>query len=141
MAYIVLFFVSLFIFFLIYALLKLNQLSKIKAQEKKRQNAKEKAALAGLLVECPLCGTFLMKGENLITRVYRPMNCHDQLCTVSGCPHCYPKVESGLHRTCPVCKKDVPLDGHLVARLFNYTKEGKKHVRIGGCPNCCREVN
>ena len=41
----------------------INQLSKIKAQEKKRQNAKEKAALAGLLVECPLCGTFLMKGE------------------------------------------------------------------------------
>lgn len=89
-----------------------------------------------LLVTCPVCNSALMPGENIVSRVFRPMNVPDQLCTIYGCPHCYPKAESGLKRECPVCKKAVAQDGHLVARLFNY-KDKKKHVRVMGCTSCC----
>ena len=78
--------------------------------------------------------------KDLISRVYRPMNVPDQLCTINGCPHCYPKPEPGLKRICPVCHKNVPLkDGHLIARLFNKT-DGKKHVIVTGCTECSRGV-
>ncbi len=104
------------------------------AAEKKRAAAKA----SGLLVTCPLCNSPLLPGQDLFSRVYRPMTVSDQLCTISGCPHCYPVVEPGLKRECPVCHKEVPLgDGHLVARLFNKT-DGKKHVVVSGCGNCCR---
>ncbi len=89
-----------------------------------------------LLVTCPVCNTPLLPGENIVSRVFRPMNVPDQLCTIYGCPHCYPKAEVGLKRECPVCKKAVAQDGHLVARLFNY-KDKKKHVRVMGCTSCC----
>lgn len=89
-----------------------------------------------LLVTCPVCNTPLLPGENIVSRVFRPMNVPDQLCTIYGCPHCYPKAEAGLKRECPVCKKAVAQDGHLVARLFNY-KDKKKHVRVMGCTSCC----
>ena len=87
-------------------------------------------------VRCPLCSTPLAKGENMFSRVYRPMTAPDQRMTIHGCPHCYPKMESGAKRICPVCKKEVPLDGELVARLFNKTSNGKKHVLIVGCTGC-----
>jgi len=96
----------------------------------------KKAALAGLLVNCPVCNSALLPGENLVSKVYRPMNVPDQLCHISGCPHCYPVAEPGVSRTCPVCGKPVAPDGQLVARLFNY-KDGKKHVLVMGCSNCC----
>ena len=89
-----------------------------------------------LLVTCPVCNSALLPGENIVSRVFRPMNVPDQLCTIYGCPHCYPKAEAGLKRECPVCKKAVAQDGHLVARLFNY-KDKKKHVRVMGCTSCC----
>lgn len=89
-------------------------------------------------VRCPVCGAFLIKGEDLISRIYRPMTVPDQLCTINGCPHCYPSVEAGLKRICPICHKEIPVkDGHLVARLFN-KKDGKKHVVVTGCTECCR---
>lgn len=87
-------------------------------------------------VRCPLCSTPLSKGENMFSRVYRPMTTPDQRMTIHGCPHCYPKVENGAKRICPVCKKEVPIDGELVARLFNKTSNGKKHVLIVGCTGC-----
>lgn len=86
-------------------------------------------------VKCPLCESNLFKGENIISKVYRPMNVPDQLMTVSGCPHCYPKLEPGVRRICPVCHKEVPMTGNLTARLFN-KNDGKKHVHIIGCSNC-----
>ena len=89
-------------------------------------------------VKCPLCNSTLFKGEDLYTRVYRPMNVPDQLCTISGCPHCFPSVEQGKKRECPVCHKVVPIkNGHLTARLFNKV-DGKKHVIVTGCSECCK---
>jgi len=92
-------------------------------------------ALKKALVTCPICGSPLAPGENLVSRVYRPMTVPDQRCTIAGCPHCYPVCEPGVRRECPVCGREIPADGYLVARLFNKT-EGKKHVLITGCSGC-----
>ena len=112
-------------------------------EDRQKALAKKQALEAkkkGLLVTCPLCGCDLMPGEDLFSRVYRPMNVPDQLCTINGCPHCFPKPEPGLKRECPVCHKEVPLkDGHLIARLFNKS-DGKKHVIVTGCTQCSRGV-
>ncbi|HAH62006.1 MAG TPA: hypothetical protein DCL73_07900 [Treponema sp.] len=89
-------------------------------------------------VNCPLCGSPLMPGEELFSKVFRPMTVNDQRCIIYGCPHCYPRCEPGVRRICPSCHKSVPADGHLVARLFNKTKDGKKHVVVTGCSVCCR---
>ena len=86
-------------------------------------------------VKCPLCDTSLFVGENLISKVYRPMNVPDQLMVIMGCPHCFPKKESGLKRICPVCHKEVAQNQSLTARLFNKSL-GKKHVHVIGCSNC-----
>ena len=80
---------------------------KVENQKKLIKTASE----SKLLVTCPLCGSFLQKGQDLFSRVYRPMNVPDQLCTISGCPHCYPRPEPGLQRKCPVCGKNVPESG------------------------------
>ena len=86
-------------------------------------------------VKCPLCDSNLFVGENLISKVYRPMNVPDQLMVIMGCPHCYPHIEPGLKRICPVCHKEVAQNEHLTARLFNKAM-GKKHVHVLGCSNC-----
>lgn len=86
-------------------------------------------------VQCPLCNSSLYVGENLISKVYRPMKVPDQLMTISGCPHCFPKCEPGVKRICPVCHKQVAQNENLTARLFNKAV-GKKHVHIVGCSNC-----
>lgn len=89
------------------------------------------------LVNCPLCGSGLQKGENMISKVFRPMNVPDQRCIISGCPHCFPVCESGVKRQCPVCGARVGAQGYLVSRLFNKTG-GKKHVMIVGCNSCLK---
>ena len=80
-----------------------------------------------LFLICPI--------EQLISKVYRPMKVPDQLMTIQGCPHCYPKCEPGVARVCPVCHKAIAPDQALTARLFNKAV-GKKHVHIIGCSNC-----
>ena len=106
---------------------------------KKRREKRDAAAAKGLLVNCPLCSSPLYPGEDLFTRVYRPMSVSDQLCIIKGCPHCYPSTESGIKRKCPVCHKQVDgKTGHLVAHLFNKTSDGKKHVVVSGCNLCCK---
>ena len=80
-------------------------------------------------VRCPLCSTPLAKGEDMTSRIFRPMNTPDQRMIVLGCPHCYPHIQRNVKRICPVCAKEVPLDGHLIARLFNREKN-KKHVNF-----------
>lgn len=107
-------------------------------KEEKQKKLIKTATDSKLLVTCPLCGSFLQKGQDLFSRVYRPMDVPDQLCTISGCPHCYPHPEPGVERKCPVCGKKVPTkDGHLTARLFNKT-DGKKHVVVTGCTECSK---
>ncbi|MBO4629046.1 MAG: hypothetical protein J5687_03740 [Treponema sp.] len=86
-------------------------------------------------VRCPVCQSELFVGEQLVSKVYRPMKVPDQLMTIQGCPHCYPKCEPGVSRTCPVCHKAIAPDQALTARLFNKAV-GKKHVHIIGCSNC-----
>lgn len=95
------------------------------------------AAQAGAqsFAKCPLCNSTLLKGENLTCRIYQPMDVSDQLCTINGCPHCYPVPEPGLKRECPVCHKAVGGEGFLVARLFNKAI-GKRHVIVTGCYVC-----
>lgn len=107
--------------------------SKRKAGSKTDEAQKQKPAL----VNCPMCGSGLQKGQKIYSKVFRPMNVPDQRCVISGCPHCYPVCESGVKRLCPVCGKSVGPDGHLVARLFNKT-QGKKHVMIVGCSSCLK---
>ena len=114
----------------------LSSLFKWRAKARKAKEAEERkkkeAEAKGLIVRCPLCQSTLLKGENIISRVYRPMDTPEQYCIVNGCPHCYPNVEVGLQRICPVCGKSVPLDGYLVSHLF-CKPNGKKHVHITGC--------
>lgn len=86
-------------------------------------------------VRCPLCNTPLAYGEDMTSRVFRPMDCPDQRMIVLGCPHCYPTTERGIKRICPVCRKEVPQEGYLIARLFNRTAV-KKHVMVTGCTEC-----
>ena len=59
----------------------------------------------------------------------------DRLCSIYGCPHCYPVEESGTNRFCPVCKASVAPESYLIARLFDRSKTNK-HVRILGCKQC-----
>ncbi|MBQ5399691.1 MAG: hypothetical protein IIU15_00450, partial [Treponema sp.] len=66
------------------------------SKEEKQKKLIKTATDSKLLVTCPLCGSFLQKGQDLFSRVYRPMDVPDQLCTISGCPHCYPQPEPGL---------------------------------------------
>lgn len=108
-------------------------LSIIKSFRSKNQKTKKSKNL--LPVKCPLCNSELFVGENLISKVYRPMNVPDQLMIILGCPHCYPKSEPNLTRTCPVCHEKVAQNQSLTARLFNKSI-GKKHVHIIGCSNC-----
>ncbi len=120
----------------------INWKATVQAKKKQKQilRTRENAAKKGLLISCPLCNSLLLPGEDLVSRVYRPMNVSDQLCTINGCPHCYPRMEPGVKRECPVCHRSVPLEeGHLVARLFNKT-DGKKHVIVTGCSECSKGV-
>jgi RNase P subunit RPR2 len=85
---------------------------------------------------CPLCGTNLIPGENLVSRIYTKENGSDKPCTIHGCPHCYPKPTSEtVVRVCPVCNKIVPNDGYLLARIF-YRNNQKQHVHVVGCSEC-----
>lgn len=100
-----------------------------------RAELKRKKAANMQPVKCPVCQSELFVGEQLISKVYRPMKVPDQLMTIQGCPHCYPKCEPGVSRVCPVCHKAIAPDQALTARLFNKAI-GKKHVHIIGCSNC-----
>ncbi|MBO5137794.1 MAG: hypothetical protein J6B81_04810 [Spirochaetaceae bacterium] len=94
------------------------------------------------LATCPLCKSPLAKGENLSSKVFRPIQekyDSEQRCTILGCPHCLPYCQNGVQRHCPVCKKKVPAEGYLIARLITHTN-GKKHVRITGCTECHKKV-
>lgn len=105
-----------------------NYSQKQKVNEKKKSGPMQN-------VKCPVCQSNLFAGENLISKVFRPMNVPDQLMIVLGCPHCYPVCQPGVERKCPVCGKSMGPDQSLTARLFN-KQLGKKHVHVIGCSNC-----
>ena len=107
------------------------------SRNKKREAARKSSASNMQPVKCPVCQSELFVGEQLISKVYRPMKVPDQLMTIQGCPHCYPTCEPGVKRICPVCHKSIAPDQALTARLFNKAV-GKKHVHIVGCSNCHR---
>lgn len=109
------------------------QKSKAVAKNKKRIKG------AGGLVNCPVCGTPLLPGENIVSKVFTTNGqVNDQICYIYGCPHCFPRCEPGIRRTCPVCKKNVEQQQYLLARRFNKTKSGTPHVIVNGCGNCNR---
>ena len=114
-----------------------KRIEKTETLKNPNNNNDEASSTEKKFMNCPLCSAELVKGENIFSKVYRPMTVPDQRCTISGCPHCFPKVQNGLKRICPVCKKTVPVNGYLVARLFNKTT-GKKHVMIIGCTECLK---
>lgn len=122
----------------IIALLVGMYLKMVKPQVQAGKTAPRKAAGTPSFAHCPLCDMPLPVGDNIFTKVYRPMDVPDQRCIVLGCIHCYPKVEPGLRRVCPVCHKEVPLNGNLIARLFN-KKDGSKHVHIVCCTECSKK--
>ena len=119
---------SVLIITLLAAILAINAYRKVTEQRKKKTSNMQP-------VKCPVCQSELFVGEQLISKVYRPMKVPDQLMTIQGCPHCYPKCEPGVARVCPVCHKAIAPDQALTARLFNKAV-GKKHVHIIGCSNC-----
>lgn len=90
-----------------------------------------------VFVHCPMCSSALAKGEEMKSKIFHPMNTPHQRMNIMGCPHCYPKPESGIQRVCPICHKEVPADGYLVAQLFNKA-DTKKHVVVVGCTNCVK---
>lgn len=120
-------------------IIALSYFTNIQKQKKVKKIKKNSSSNPGVsLVNCPMCNTPLLKGQNLISKVYRPMDVPDQRCTINGCPHCYPQPEIGIRRQCPCCKKEVPITGYLVARLFNY-RDNKKHVMVTGCSECYKK--
>ena len=122
-------------FFSVVIIALLAGLIAVLSNNKKSQAARASKQSNMQPVKCPVCQSELFVGEQLISKVYRPMKVPDQLMTIQGCPHCYPKCEPGVARVCPVCHKAIAPDQALTARLFNKAV-GKKHVHIIGCSNC-----
>lgn len=114
--------------FLIALLLTYIKFSNEKKQIKQKQQKLKQ-------IRCPICSSGLYVGENIYSKVYRPRNIPDQLCTISGCPHCFPRPEPNVKRSCPVCHNSLDVNKPLTARLFN-KNIGKNHIHILGCPNC-----
>lgn len=133
--YLVLFSVAIFIVWLL-RYFYTRSLKKKEDEYAEKHLRTQKTESGGIdFVRCPVCNTPLAQGEDMRSRIFRPMNTPDQRMTILGCPHCYPQMETGVQRMCPVCRSPVPLDGYLIARLFN-KPDGKKHVIITGCTTC-----
>ena len=114
---------------------------KYQAQQNKAIAKQKKRSGNGMggSANCPVCGTMMLPGENLVTKVFTTSGqVNDQICYIYGCPHCFPVCEPGIKRSCPVCKKNVEQKQYLLARRFNKTKSGTPHVIVNGCGNCNR---
>ena len=122
---------------LLSALYRLNLSRSIKKHAESRLKTRKTESGKVEFVRCPMCNTPLAKGEELASRIFRPMNTPDQRMNVMGCPHCYPHPQSGVQRHCPVCGKKLLPEAYLIARLFNRSNT-KKHVMIMGCTNCMK---
>ena len=81
---------------------------KYQAQQNKAIAKQKKRSGNGMggFANCPVCGTMMLPGENLVTKVFTTSGqVNDQICYIYGCPHCFPVCEPGIKRSCPVCKK------------------------------------
>lgn len=119
---------------LLSVLYRLNLSRSIKKHAESRLKTQKTESGKVEFVRCPMCNTPLAKGEELTSRIFRPMNTPDQRMNVMGCPHCYPHPQPGVQRHCPVCGKKLLPEAYLIARLFNRSNT-KKHVMIMGCTN------
>ncbi len=135
--YIILFVIAVIVILLLRWFINYEAYGKEESAERKKKKYVEEKSAKGLLVNCPVCKSPLLPGEDLYSKIYRPMNVSDQLITIDGCPYCYPALKNGAKRICPVCHKNIPMDGHLTARLFNKAA-GKKHVIVTGCTECAK---
>jgi uncharacterized protein with PIN domain len=122
---------------LLSVLYRLNLSRSLKNDAESRLKTQKNESGKVEFVRCPMCNTPLAKGEELTSRIFRPMDTPDQRMNVMGCPHCYPHPERGAERRCPVCGREVLPEGYLIARLFNRS-DTKKHVMIMGCTNCMK---
>ena len=114
---------------------------KYQAQQNKAIAKQKKSSGNGMggFANCPVCGTMMLPGENLVTKVFTTSGqVNDQICYIYGCPHCFPVCDPGIKRSCPVCKKNVEQKQYLLARRFNKTKSGTPHVIVNGCGDCNR---
>lgn len=120
--------------FIVFAVL-LASLSRLSARG--RSSApRAKAAPEKPVINCPVCGAALYKGDKITTYVYSGPNAPRRVCSVMGCPHCYPVPSRGGRRVCPVCGGEVSArGGYLVARV-SYPAGGKKRFEIAGCSRC-----
>ncbi len=130
-------FVAVVLVLLIFRYLYLNNLKRSRESYVSSRLKTQKTETGGIdFVRCSMCNTPLAQGEDMVSRIFRPMKTgEDQRMNVMGCTHCYPKCQNGATRVCPVCRGDVPMDGYLIARLFNRSGT-KKHVMITGCTRC-----
>ena len=69
--------VALVILLLYFGFIK-NDLKKSGKNLQKNQNS-----TGVVFARCPLCDSPLRQGENLISKVYRPMDVPDQFCTIT----------------------------------------------------------
>lgn len=107
--------------------------------DSKKHEPVPKKRTSGGFVNCPVCATMMLPGENIVSKVFTTNGqVNDQICYIYGCPHCYPRCQPGVKRTCPVCHKPVEQNQYLLARRFNKTKSGTPHVIVNGCGNCNR---
>lgn len=96
----------------------------------RKKNVRQEALKKNALVNCPICGSPLFKGENIVSKVYRPMNVPDQRCTVSGCPHCYPVCEVGGTQGLSCVRKK-----YSTRRIFGFAAF-QQNARQKACDDC-----
>ena len=92
-----------------------------------KENAGQKKKLP-----CILCGSLLVKGQNLKSEKYTIGE--EIIVHTFGCPNCWGNNAS-RPRTCPVCKRPMRADDYLSGKMWK-RKNGKLHLHIDGCPAC-----
>ena len=95
-------------------------------------------------VICPLCESYLKKGERIHSAVYPGET--ERTVHVYGCPYCYKKAGSKnlntekydpkkvKKRACPVCSRNLKENDYLIGRMWD--TEVKTHLKVIGCIKC-----
>ncbi len=100
-------------------------------------------------VICPICGSYLKKGERIHSAVYPGET--ERTVYVYGCPYCYKKIDSKnlktekydskkvKKRACPVCSKNLKENDYLIGKMWD--TEVKTHLKVIGCIKCRKYPN
>lgn len=107
-----------------------------KSKRRRAKTTQKQGAASNTI--CPVCSSRLYQGENIFSRIYGSADDSDQICTIHGCPRCYPEPQEGIRRVCPVCGRNVLPTESLQARLF-VKPDGHKHVHVRGCSFCYKK--